>query len=93
MYRQKNKSGTTRNTNQENVAYAKPGKECLYNMLIMEELETIVALGSGASTKIVYRGENRMERVENVKNVDEYINRIDEMIERKRSGFRELLQK
>ena len=34
-----------------------------------------------------------MERVENVKNVDEYINRIDEMIERKRSGFRELLQK
>ncbi|MFR5324104.1 MAG: coproporphyrinogen dehydrogenase HemZ [Eubacterium sp.] len=93
MYRQKNKSGTTRNTNQENVAYAKPGKECLYNMLIMEELETIVALGSGASTKIVYPGENRMERVENVKNVDEYINRIDEMIERKRSGFRELLQK
>ena len=93
MYRQKNKAHTTRNTNQENVAYAKPGKECLYNMLIMEELETIVALGSGASTKIVYPGENRMERVENVKNVDEYINRIDEMIERKRSGFRELLQK
>lgn len=84
MYRQKNKAGTTRNTNQENVAYAVPGKECLYNVLIMEELETIVALGSGGSTKYVIHGENRMERIENVKSVDEYINRIDEMIERKK---------
>ncbi|MCR5691347.1 MAG: coproporphyrinogen dehydrogenase HemZ [Eubacterium sp.] len=87
MYRQKNKAGTSRNTNQENVAYARPGKDCLYNILIMEELETIVALGSGGSTKIVYPGENRMERVENVKNVDDYIYRIDEMIERKRNAF------
>ena len=39
MYRQKNKAHTTRNTNQENVAYAKPGKECLYNIFIMEENE------------------------------------------------------
>lgn len=87
MYRQKNKAGTTRNTNQENVAYARPGKECLYNIFIMEELETIVALGSGGSTKQVFAGEERMERVENVKGVEEYINRIDEMIERKRIAF------
>lgn len=84
MYRQKNKSHTTKNTNQENVAYAKKGKECLYNIFIMEELETIVALGSGGSTKYVIHGENRMERIENVKSVDDYINRIDEMIERKK---------
>lgn len=84
MYRQKNKSGTTRNTNQENVAYARPGKECLYNIFIMEELETIVALGSGGSTKYVIHEENRMERIENVKSVDDYISRIDEMIERKK---------
>ena len=84
MYRQKNKAGTTRNTNQENVAYAREGKECLYNILIMEELETIVALGSGGSTKYVIHEENRMERIENVKSVDDYINRIDEMIERKK---------
>ena len=84
MYRQKNKAGTTRNTNQENVAYAKPGKECLYNTLIMEEWETIVALGSGGSTKYVIHEENRMERIENVKSVDDYIHRIDEMIERKK---------
>lgn len=83
MYRQKNKAGTTRNTNQENVAYAKMGKECLYNVLIMEELETIVALGSGGSTKYVIHEKNRMERIENVKSVDDYISRIDEMIERK----------
>ena len=87
MYRQKNKAGTTRNTNQENTAYARPGKECLYNVFIMEELETIVALGAGGSTKHVIHGENRMERVENVKSVEEYIARIDEMIERKESEF------
>lgn len=84
MYRQKNKAATTRNTNQENVAYAKPGKECLYNIFIMEEMQTILALGSGGSSKYVFHGENRMERVENVKSVDDYISRIDEMIERKR---------
>lgn len=83
MYRQKNKAGTTRNTNQENVAYAKPGKECLYNIFIMEELETILALGSGGSSKYVYHDEDRMERVENVKSVDDYINRIEDMIRRK----------
>lgn len=83
MYRQKNKAGTTRNTNQENVAYARSGKESLYNVLIMEELETIIAFGSGGSTKYVIPWENRMERIENVKNVADYIDRIDEMIERK----------
>ena len=87
MYRQKNKAGTSRNTNQENVAYAKPGKECLYNIFIMEELETIVALGSGGSTKQVFPGEERMERIENVKGVTEYIDRIDEMIQRKKDAF------
>ena len=53
----------------------------------MEELETIVALGSGGSTKQVFAGEERMERIENVKGVEEYIQRIDEMIERKRTAF------
>lgn len=86
MYRQKNRAGVTGNTNQENVAYARPGKECLYNIFIMEELETIVALGSGGATKQVFHGENRMERIENVKSVEDYIARIDEMIERKKAA-------
>ena len=44
-------------------------------------------MGAGASSKFVFHQENRIERVENVKNVDEYINRIDEMIDRKRRMF------
>ena len=78
LYRQKNMAG-----NFENVGYAKPKKEGIYNILIMEELQTIVAAGAGATTKIVFPEENRIERVENVKDVVNYINRIDEMIERK----------
>ena len=78
LYRQKNIPGKL-----ENIGYARKGKECLYNVLIMEEKMDILALGAGGSSKFVFHKENRIERVENVKNVDEYICRIDEMIERK----------
>lgn len=78
LYRQKNMTG-----NFENVGYAKKGKECLYNVLMMEELQTIVAAGAGGATKILYPEENRIERVENVKDLKSYMVRIDEMIERK----------
>lgn len=79
MYRQKNIPG-----NLENIGYSLPGKECLYNILIMEEKQDIISCGAGASTKYVFPAENRIERTENVKNIDHYINRIDEMIDRKR---------
>ena len=79
MYRQKNIPG-----NLENIGYSIPGRECLYNILIMEEKQDIIACGAGASTKYVFPEENRIERTENVKNIDHYINRIDEMIDRKR---------
>lgn len=79
MYRQKNIPG-----NLENVGYSVPGKESLYNILMMEEKQDIIALGAGASTKYVYPEENRIERVENVKDIDHYIERIEEMILRKR---------
>ena len=78
LYRQKNIPG-----NMENVGYAKEGHECIYNILIMEEKCDILALGAGGSTKYVFPAENRIERVENVKSVDDYIGRIDEMIARK----------
>lgn len=78
LYRQKNMSG-----NFENVGYAREGKSGLYNILIMEEVQTIVALGAGAITKRVYP-DGRIERCENVKDVSQYIERIGEMIERKR---------
>lgn len=77
LYRQKNILA-----NLENVGYAKPGSEGLYNMLIMEEVQTILAFGAGASSKLVY-DDNHIERVFNVRNVEQYIGRIDEMIERK----------
>ena len=87
LYRQKNIAG-----NLENVGYAKPGLAALYNILIMEEKQSIIALGAGASTKLVMRDENRIERIENVKSVKDYIERNDEMIARKKEAdFRVLL--
>ncbi len=79
LYRQKNMAD-----NLENIGYAKFGKEGLYNILIMEEKQTILALGAGGMSKFVFHKENRIERVDNVKSVTDYIHRIDEMIERKR---------
>ena len=78
LYRQKNMAG-----NFENVGYARPGKACLYNILIMEEKQSIVACGAGSVSKRVYP-DGRIERSENVKDVALYIQKIDEMIERKR---------
>lgn len=83
MYRQKNSSGHFGSSGQENIGYARKGKECIYNILIMEEKQTILAAGAGASTKIYHKELGQVSRIENVKNVQEYINRIDEMIERK----------
>ena len=81
LYRQKNMSG-----NFENTGYAKEGKNGIYNILIMEEKQTIVALGAGSITKRVFP-DGRIERCDNVKDVKLYIEQINEMIERKRRLF------
>ncbi len=81
LYRQKNMSG-----NFENVGYAAEGKFGIYNILMMEEVQDIVAIGAGSISKRLYEG-GRIERCENVKDVAQYIGRIDEMIERKRALF------
>ncbi len=78
LYRQKNIAG-----NFENVGYAKVEKAGIYNILIMEEKQTIVACGAGSISKRVYP-DGQIERSENVKDVAIYIQKIDEMIERKR---------
>ena len=80
LYRQKNMTG-----NMENVGYAIPGKEGIYNILIMEELQTIAGAGAGATTKAVFG--NRIERAENVKDVATYIQKTEEMIARKQKLF------
>lgn len=78
LYRQKNMLG-----NLENVGYCKPGQESIYNIQIMEEQHTIVGMGCGAVTKMVDTRKNHIDRIFNVKEVSDYIGRIDEMIQRK----------
>ena len=76
MYRQKYMIG-----NLENVGFSKEGFESDYNINIMEENQTIIALGGGASSKIVT--ENAIERIFNFKDPIEYIAKFDEILERK----------
>ncbi|HAF25732.1 MAG TPA: coproporphyrinogen dehydrogenase HemZ [Lachnospiraceae bacterium] len=89
LYRQKNMSG-----NLENTGFAKEGKYGLYNILIMEEIEDIIALGAGGISKRLFfenpgdpKESVRIERCENVKDLKSYIERVDEMIGRKRALF------
>ena len=82
LYRQKYMAG-----NLENVGYAKPGKACLYNIGNMEETVSVLALGAGAITKWLFDPkcrDLRIERAPNVRNIEEYIRRVDEMVRRKR---------
>ena len=79
MYRQKNMVG-----NMENLGYSKEGKECLYNIQMIEDKQTIIALGADAVSKVVFLEENRIERFGNVKDIREYTSRIKEMVEEKK---------
>ncbi len=79
LYRQKNIAG-----NLENIGFSKEGKEGIYNILIMEEKHTIAACGAGASSKIIHPMEKRIERIENVKDPGLYVERIQEIIARKK---------
>ena len=78
LYRQKNMVG-----HQENVGYSFSGKECTYNIKMIEEVQSILALGPGAVTRYLYRETGAIEKIFNDKSVEGYIARIDEMIERK----------
>ena len=80
MYRQKNMVG-----NMENIGYCSEGKENLYNMQMIEDKQTIIALGADAVSKVVFLEEDRIERFGNVKDVREYVKRIDEMIDQKKA--------
>ncbi len=82
LYRQKHTSGNT-----ENLGMCRDGKISIYNVRIMEEAQSILALGAGGISKVYFPEENRLERVANVSNYQIYIDRIDEMIERKEKDF------
>lgn len=81
MYRQKNMAG-----NLENVGYAAEGKECYYNIVMMEEMESIIACGAGTVSKVL-RVDETIERCDTHKDPKLYIEQIDEMIARKRELF------
>ena len=93
LYRQKNMAG-----NLENIGFAASGKEGLYNILIMEEKQTIIALGAGADSKYVVADDSgyalttgrNVTRSENVKDPGLYIDRIDDMIGRKKEKLEEI---
>lgn len=80
LYRQKYMAG-----NLENVGYALPGRACLYNVDNMEEIAPILAAGACSITKWLFPRQLRIERAPNVRNIENYIERVDEMIERKRA--------
>ena len=78
MYRQKGTVGSL-----ENTGYALPGRECLYNLFIMDELQSIIACGAGAVTKLKDNSRNLIERVFDMKYPHDYLQRFDEMLRRK----------
>ena len=82
LYRQKHTSGNT-----ENIGFCRDDAVSVYNIRIMEEAQSILALGAGGISKIWFPAENRLERVANVSNYEIYIDRLDEMMERKKNGF------
>ena len=84
LYRQKNMAG-----GQENVGYALPGHACLYNVDIMEENTHIIACGAGGISKRIYPDEGHIGRAPNVSNIEMYIERTDEMAQRRRAIFAE----
>lgn len=83
LYRQKNILG-----GQENIGFSKSGFESLYNILIIEEYQNILSFGPGAISRFVYPQENRVERVSNTKNLEEYINNLDQYINKKKQEMR-----
>ena len=82
MYRQKYMAG-----NMENIGYARAGSECIYNIDIMEEAVSILALGAGAASKRVFSGQTGIERFIGLKDIASYVARVEEMAEKKAALF------
>ena len=84
LYRQKKMAG-----NLENIGFSKEGKECLYNIFMMEEKHTVFGVGAGSSSKILF-GNGRLERVDNGKDFRSYMEHFTEYQEKKRRVLEEL---
>jgi oxygen-independent coproporphyrinogen-3 oxidase len=77
MYRQKDTLD-----NLENTGYSKKGKECLYNVFMMEDMGSVIGIGGGSVSKIIDRKTDRIDRVFNLKHPHEYIKNPDATKER-----------
>lgn len=86
LYRQKHMV-----QNLENIGFSKKGFECIYNMQIIEERQTIAAFGADAVTKIVINSENRIERQHNIKDLKLYIENTEAMIRKKLDVLEQIL--
>ena len=82
LYRQKYMAG-----NQENVGYALKDHSCIYNVDMMEETCSVLAMGAGAASKRVSNEKGVIRRAFNVSDIRQYIERVDEMAERKEALF------
>ena len=82
LYRQKYQLGGL-----ENVGYFRDNTQCMFNIDSMEDVSSVIAIGAGAISKRVFNLENRIEREPNCKFIPDYIDRIDEMIEKKVKFF------
>ena len=81
LYRQKYMSGSF-----ENVGWSRDGRDCLYNIYMMEEMHTILSLGGGGMNK-VNLPDGRLERFHNPKFPEQYIELIDSVLEDKKKLF------
>ncbi|MBR6472149.1 MAG: coproporphyrinogen dehydrogenase HemZ [Firmicutes bacterium] len=82
LYRLKRMAGAL-----ENTGWCREGTAGIYNIRIMDEQQSIIALGAGGMSKVFFPEENRLERVPNVNNYEVYIDRLQEMLERKEQGL------
>ncbi len=85
LYRQKNMAA-----NLENVGYAKPGFESAYNVMMMDDSQTILGIGAGASTKVI-GGQRGIERLTECKYPYDYLARFDALMQQKEEQLRALL--
>lgn len=85
LYRQKNILG-----NLENVGYSKPGQESIYNIMIMEEVQTILGLGCGAVSKLMAPGSGKLTRFPNPKDPKTYNDTYRVLVENKLRDMNEI---
>ena len=82
LYRQKYMAG-----NCENTGWTKPGRACVYNVDVMEEITDNIAFGANAVGKKLIAAEARIERLGSPKDIPTYIGKIDEIIARKQKLY------